>query len=76
MGQSIIELRKLCGKHRTVPASYELEGVKKEGDRAQRVSKATEIWTGRYDDKMVAVKVLRVSQEDPSIQRAKSVSVS
>jgi hypothetical protein len=37
-GQSIIELRKLCGKHRTVPTSYKLEGVEKEGECARKRS--------------------------------------
>ena len=56
--------------------SYKLEGVEKEGDNAQHISKAktTEIWKGRYKDEVVALKVLRVPRDDPHIQRAKSVS--
>ena len=75
-GPSIIKLRKLCGKHRTVPISYKLEGVEKEGDHPQNISKAktTEIWKGRYKGGEVALKVLKVPRDDPQIQRAKSVS--
>jgi hypothetical protein len=87
-GQRIIELRKLCGKHRTVPTSYKLEGVEKGGERAgeegddvekegkvaQHNSKVTEIWKGRYKGEVVALKVIRVPQDDPYIQRTKSVS--
>jgi len=68
----MIELRKLCGKHRTIPTSYKLEGVNKEGEYAQRISKATEIWKGRYKDEVVALKILRLPRDDPYIQRVKS----
>ena len=75
-GERIIELRRLCGKHRIVPASYKLEGVEKEGEFAQRNSTVAGVWRGRYDGKVVALKVLRVSQNDPDRQRIKSVSAS
>jgi len=74
-GKSIIELRKLCGKHRTVPTAYKLDGVEKEGECAQHNSK-TQIWKGRYKGDVVALKILRLPQEDPSIQRIESVSKS
>ena len=74
MGQSVIELRKLCGKHRTVPTAYKLDGVEKEGEYPQHISKATEIWKGRYEGKAVALKILRLPRDDPYIQRVKTVS--
>ena len=73
-GQSMVQLRKLCGKHRTIPRSYHLEGVEKGGDHAQHISRTTEIWKGMYKGDVVALKVLRVSREDPYTQRVKSVS--
>ena len=73
-GKSIIELRRLCGKHLTVPGSYRLEGVVKEGDRAQHISQIIDIWKGRYNDEVVALKVLRVPREDPQVGKIKSVS--
>lgn len=73
-GQMIIELRKLCGKHRLVPTSYKLEGVEREGERAQRNSKVTEIWKGKCNGEVVALKVLRVPRDDPQVQRTKTVS--
>ena len=75
-GKAIVELRRLCGHHRIVPALYKLEGVTKEGDCAQRISQVTEIWKGRYNDEVVALKVLRVPRDDPHVQRTKSVSMS
>ena len=65
----------LCGRHCIVPTSYKLKGVVKEGDRAQRISQVTEIWKGRYNDEVVALKVLRVPRDDPHVQRTKSVSI-
>ena len=75
-GNATIELRKLCGNHRTVPTSYKLEGVVKEGEipKHQRRSGVTEIWKGLHNGDVVALKVLRVSRDDPQMQRIKSVS--
>ena len=64
----------MCGHHHTVPRLYKLEGVIKEGDHPQRISKAVEIWKGRYNDKVVALKVLSVPRDDPHVQRTKGVS--
>lgn len=36
----------------------------------------SEIWKGRYNDEAVALKVLRVPQDDPHEQKTKSVSMS
>ncbi|KAF9650321.1 kinase-like protein [Thelephora ganbajun] len=72
-GKTTIELRRLCGRHCTVPTSYKLADVVKEGDCAQRNSRVAEIWKGRYRDAVVALKVLRVSQDDPHMQRTKSL---
>lgn len=66
----------MCGHNRTVPTSYKLEGVVKERVYAQRISQLTEIWKGVYNDEVVASKILRVTRDDPQIQRAKSVSMS
>jgi len=66
----------LCGLHFTVPTSYNLEGVTKDGDCATRISHLTEIWRGRYNGEVVALKVFRVSQDDPHIQRTKGVRMS
>ena len=75
-GESIIELRRLCGHHRIVPTSYRLAGVKKEGDWPQHISNVIGIWKGRWNGEAVALKILRWPREDPEIQRARSVSTS
>ena len=54
---------------------YELEGVKREGDYSQRISQFIEIWKGRYKDEVVALKVFKVSPQDPQISAFKMVSM-
>ena len=73
-GKSIIELRRLCGHYLMVPGSYKLKDMVKEEGPAQRISQVTEIWKGRYNDKVVALKVLRVPRDDPQVGGIKSVS--
>ncbi|KAF9651086.1 kinase-like protein [Thelephora ganbajun] len=70
--ETTIELRRLCGHHFTFPASYKLVGVVKEGDCAQHNSRVAEIWKGRYDGEVVALKVLRVPRDEPGIRGAES----
>ena len=65
-----------CYSDRTIPTSYNLEGVVREGDHSQRISKMIELWKGRYNDKAVTLKVLKVSLQDPHILTFKSVSMS
>ena len=47
----------------------------KEGNHPQHVTLETEIWKGRYNNEVVALKILRVPRDDPQIQKVKSVSV-
>ena len=47
----------------------------KEGDNPQHRTLMTEIWKGRYNNEVIALKILRVPRDDPQIQRTKSVSV-
>lgn len=73
-GDDVIELRRLCGKHRIVPKSYILEGTEREGRLPQCLSQVTEVWKGVWNDKVVALKVLRPPRDDHDFQRTKSVS--
>jgi len=45
------------------------------GDYSQRISEVIEIWKGRYNGKAVALKVLKVSHQDPHIPLFKRVSM-
>ena len=45
----------------------------KQGDDAKCVSQVTEIWKGVHDS-VVALNVLRLSQDDPDVQTAQQVS--
>ena len=47
----------MCSQQRTIPTSYKLEGVVREGDYSQGTSQMVEIWKGRYKDEVVALKV-------------------
>jgi len=46
----------------------------REGDYSQHISQVIEIWKGRYKDKVVALKVFKVSPQDPQISAFKKVS--
>ena len=48
----------------------------KEGHHAQHVSPVTEIWKGRYNEKEVALKLIRVHRDDPQAEIVQSVSMS
>ena len=39
----------------------------REGDHSKRISESIEIWKGRYKDEVVALKVLKVSRQDPHV---------
>jgi len=54
-----------------VPTSYQLGGVTKEGDHPQSISKRAELWKGRHDGEVVALKVLDHTRRD-----TKQVSIS
>jgi len=57
-----------------VLVSY-LEGVVREGDHSQCVSKVIEIWKGRYEGEVVALRVLKVSRQYPYTLEFKRVSM-
>ncbi|KAF9785448.1 kinase-like domain-containing protein [Thelephora terrestris] len=63
-GDRYIELLRLCTLWHTVPTSYELGDVMRQGDSALQVSGVTEIWEGLYDGEVVALKVLRLPQNN------------
>lgn len=45
-----------------------------EGDHSEYSSQDTEIWKGRYNNEVVALRILRVHQYGSRAQRTKSVS--
>jgi len=48
----------------------------REGAYNQRISRVLEIWKGRYNGEVVALKVLGGARDDPCVLSAKSVSTS
>ena len=72
----MIELRRLCDYYCTVPASYQLAGIiTKGGDHPQTISQETEVWKGRHNGRLVALKVLRGPQDNHHLRETKSVGV-
>jgi len=57
-----------------VPASYQLWGVKKTGS-PKSVSQETQVWKGKYNGELVALKVLRGPPDTYHLRETKSVSV-
>ena len=72
--EDITGLLHLCVRWHTVPTSYELRGVVRLGDGAQCASRVTEIWKGMYNGEVVALKILKLSGDNPEIELAKRVS--
>ena len=69
------ELRQLCADLHTIPTSYKLEGVTREGDQPQRVSQVVDVWKGRYKNEAVTLMVFKVPRQDPHITSFKGVSI-
>ena len=46
----------------------------REVDHAQRISQATELSKGSYNDEVVALKIVRVPRENPHLQKNTNVS--
>ena len=77
MGEKgVIELRTLCGYYCTVPTLYQLKCVTKEGYYPQSTSQEAEVWKGRYNGEVVALKVLRGPRGDSRLRNTKTVSMS
>ncbi|KAF9779338.1 kinase-like domain-containing protein [Thelephora terrestris] len=70
-GERFTELLQLCTRWHAVPASYELGDVVKQGNRAQHVSRVTQIWKGMHYGEVVALKVFGLPQDDPDTNMAK-----
>lgn len=75
MSDKATELMRLCADYNTIPTSYKLEGVVKEGDHPHRVAQVIDTWKGRYEGGMVALKVFKVSRQYPHILAFKTVSI-
>jgi hypothetical protein len=71
MGNLYAELFQLCTFWHTVPVSYELKGVVKQGDSFLRISGMTEIWEGTYHGEVVALKVLQLPQNNDGVGERK-----
>jgi len=69
------DLSRLCKRRGIIPTPYNLEGVVREGNHSQRICQGVEIWKGRYRDEAVALKVMKVSRQDPHVLAFRGVSM-
>lgn len=59
--KSFILLKRMCRAHAKLPSSYVIkDGIKVDGTRARAFGGAADVWKGRYDGKLVAIKSLRI----------------
>ena len=63
-GKHYDKLVQLCTYWNTIPSLFELQGVVRQGDRAQHDSGDIEIWKGIYINKVVVLKVPRSMPQD------------
>jgi len=47
----------------------------RDGSHSRRISQIIEIWRGRYKDEVVALRVFKVSRQDPHVLAFVSVSM-
>lgn len=59
--KAFVLLKRLCRAHAKLPSSYVIEeGIETEGSHAHAFGGAADVWKGRYDGKLVAIKSLRI----------------
>ena len=59
--KSFVLLKRMCRAHSRLPSSYVIEdGIVTEGSRACAFGGVADVWKGRYDGRLVAIKVLRI----------------
>lgn len=90
--KAFVLLKRLCRAHAKLPSSYVIkEGIKPEGTRAYAFGGAADVWKGRHDGNLVAIKSLRIcwsqgetdddvvkgnKRMDPEMRRLKQVRFS
>ena len=59
--KSFVLLKRMCRAHSKLPSSYVIEdGIVTEGSRACAFGGVADVWKGRYNGKLVAIKALRI----------------
>lgn len=67
--KSFVLLKRMCRAHARLPSSYVIEkGIEAEGSRACALGGAADVWKGRYDGKLVAIKSLRICWQQGEIE--------
>jgi len=64
--KAFVLLKRMCRAHAKLPSSYVIEGgIEREGSHACALGGAADVWKGRYDGKLVAIKSLRICWPQP-----------
>lgn len=59
--KSFVLLKRMCRAHAKLPSSYMIEdGIETEGSHPCAFGGAADVWKGRYDGRLVAIKSLRI----------------
>ena len=67
--KSFVLLKSMSRAHARLPSSYVIEdGIEAEGSRACALGGAADVWKGRYDGKLVAIKSLRICWQQGDVE--------
>lgn len=59
--KAFVLLKRMCRTHAKLPSTYVIEeGIKAEGSHPYAFGGAADVWKGRHDGKLVAIKSLRI----------------
>ena len=71
--KALNHLRRVCGRHGVIPASYVLAGVARDDPIPQKTGIVTEIWKGVHENKAVAIKIFKVTEGQKDYDKIKTV---
>ena len=67
--KTFVLLKRMCRAHARLPSSYVIEyGIELEGSRPCALGGAADVWKGRYDGKLVAIKSLRICWQQGEVE--------
>ena len=67
--KTFVLLKRMCRAHARLPSSYVIEdGIIAEGSRACALGGAADVWKGRYNGKLVAIKSLRICWQQGEVE--------
>ena len=71
--RALTNLRKVCGRHGVVPASYVLTGVVRDEHVPRKDTAVTATWRGTYKTEPVAIKIFKIAEGREDHDKIKAV---